>query len=114
LERTAPGIELPSEGGEDRCSLWLDIGEDQGNGLVYTYRNIKVGGDDTVEKAMDRLPMPPWAPNDVVVPEDLIRQCVRLMLSICFLVADDDPDGTARPAPGRSFPVAVGHAGRSP
>jgi hypothetical protein len=76
----------------NRLFLWVDVGEVDANGLpVYTYRQLVWNESCTVDEAMNALPDDPTINEGVIVPAEISKQCMRLVLSVCFLAGSNDP-----------------------
>ena len=72
-------------------SLLIDIGETMGIGIpVATYRNFPRKPGLTVEQSLAGLRPDCFAGIGIVIPEDLITDCVRLCCSLCLL--ENDPE----------------------
>lgn len=76
-------------------SLWIDIGESDKTewGIpspIYTFRNFQCVPGMTVNQAIESLPMHESAKVGIVMPNETIKDCVRLACTICLLA--DDPE----------------------
>lgn len=76
--------------------LWIDIGETErmslGDFTVWTYQSLLWDSSDdtaTVETAQYELPFSETRNEGVIVPMDVIYDCVRLVVSVCFLMNSD-------------------------
>ena len=85
--------------GDRRITLWIDINEtDQELGHrgmswpVLTYRILSwKEPTETIESALHNLPISESALLGVQMPDEMIRDCIRLMCSVCFLTSSNDP-----------------------
>jgi hypothetical protein len=83
-------------GDENRMIIWIDIGETEkafdGKDLpIYTYRQLAYVGDESIDVALHKLPPDDSANIGVVINEETILKCIKLMISVCFLVESNDP-----------------------
>jgi len=84
---------IPKCNEEQQLMIWIDIGEiDKSNILpgvglpIWTYRSLIWSGEDTVEQAQGKLPTSESALEGIVMSDELIHKCIRLVLSVCFLM----------------------------
>ncbi len=71
---------------ETGLSLLIDIGETtQGNVPICTYRNFPRKSGLTVEQSLAGLKMDCFAEIGIVIPEDLMMDCVRLCCTLCLI-----------------------------
>ena len=67
-------------------SLLIDIGETMaGNVPICTYRNFPRKTGLTVEESLAGLKMDCFAEIGIVIPEDLMMDCVRLCCTLCLI-----------------------------
>ncbi len=96
---------LPPEKGVTRqFTFWLDFGEVQ-DGMtnpdiqlpVYTFQNIKFMEDDTIETALARQMAPekqsPDMKEGLQIPEEVLIDCTKIVVSTCFLATGADKAG---------------------
>ena len=92
---------------ERRMFLWLDVGEFDATGMpVLTYCQLDCQAGLGIEEAFNRLPH--QRVSGLVVPRELQEQCLRIVVSVCFLATSTDrlidPEGAEQgsgPLPGR-------------
>ena len=72
-------------------SVLLDIGEVMPGGVpIYTYRNFAKKPGLTVEQSLASLGKKGlFADIGIVIPDDLMTDCIRLSCSLCLL--ENDP-----------------------
>lgn len=86
---------VPHFGEDQEVIVWIDIGErDVLPGLgwqspVWTYRALMWSGDETVEEAQSKLPDSSTINEGVLIPREVVQKCIRLVLSVCFLMRGD-------------------------
>jgi hypothetical protein len=78
----------------NRLTFWVDVGETaQGIRLslpVYTYKQLAWKGTETVDESLSALPNHPSFSMGLKIPLEVIDQCARLVLSVCFLAKSQD------------------------
>jgi len=76
--------------GEDGISMHLDIGERGGlNDPIYTIRNFQTIDGETLEEGIANLPLHHSAAFGIRVPEETMRDCMRIVCSIQLLDQGD-------------------------
>lgn len=71
-------------------SIWVDIGEILYGSPVYTFQNIQCVRGKTLEDSILNLPKHDSTKVGVVIPAEIISDCVRLCCTLCLL--EDDPE----------------------
>jgi hypothetical protein len=94
VQTLCPAVRRPDPVVRKQITLWIDTNEWETTGVgespVFNYRRMEWDADtDTVEMALNKLPFDPDA-TGVIMPEPLIRECIRIALSVCFLADGDD------------------------
>jgi len=96
IQETVKSLGIPMDlyRQDNRIILWVDIGETYNYGTaklpVYTYRQLAYSKGDTVDESLHKLAVYPDGQEGIFVPPELTEQCVRLMISLCFLVDAGD------------------------
>lgn len=80
---------------ETRLTIWIDFGErhkfQHGDDIIFVYRQLMWKGEETVEEALNKLPIHQSYYQGLAIPEDKIILCLKLALSIAFLAKDESP-----------------------
>lgn len=91
-------------------SFWLDFGETKQDFPIYTFKVFPYDNEGTIEDVFHTLPVDASSTTGLPIPDDVVRNCVRMFLSIGFLsqgpfpidfdvlAADRDKYQTASPA----------------
>jgi len=69
--------------------IWLDIGEKLGIQPILTYQNLKTHGENSLEEEITHLQQHWGATIGVQVPDEIMRDCLRLCCTLCLL--ENDP-----------------------
>lgn len=74
--------------------LWIDVNEREsvhGSPFpILTYKTLVWDNDETIEESMCKLQESNSSQLGLKVPEEIVRNCVRLAASVCFLVESGD------------------------
>ncbi len=75
--------------GQRRMFLWLDVGEFDATGMpVLTYCQLDCQPGLSIDETFNRLPHEKV--TGLVVPRELQEQCLRIVVSVCFLATGAD------------------------
>lgn len=79
--------------GEKRLIVWMDFGERQklSNGteeIIYAFKQLMWSGEETVEEALDKLPIHESFYCGLKIPLESVITCIKLLLSIAFLAKE--------------------------
>jgi len=76
--------------------VWMDFGERNINIPIHFYKKIPLSEETMLEEAIDKLPDSPTSQIGMQVPEEMLRNAIRLVLSTC-LISQDLEDGLIVP-----------------
>ncbi|HVA50212.1 MAG TPA: hypothetical protein VNH11_27905 [Pirellulales bacterium] len=77
-----------NDAGERRMFLWIDVGELHDGWPVLTFCQLDCVPGIAIEEAFDRLPR--QNPPGLHVPRELQADCLRVVVSVCFLATGAD------------------------
>lgn len=75
--------------------IWIDFGETFSGMPYYLFQVMKFNEDDTIESALERQQTPEKTDTSTTsiglnVPTEIINNCIKLVVSICFLATGAD------------------------
>jgi hypothetical protein len=82
-------VPVMSDENDFKMMLWLDIGEREQGSPVWTYHTLLWTKEDTIDQATKKLPVSPSRDFGVNIPDKLVKDAIRLALTVCFLMGSD-------------------------